>query len=474
VEQIEVVNPRTGAVDYRFAPPTAEQLAAEAARLRTMQVAWRDAGPQHRVAVLQRWREALLARRDAIVAALCHDTGRYLLAAAEHAGTLAAIERWCGQAPALLAEASGRSVQVPAIRFRSQWVPYPLVGVISPWNFPLTLALIDAIPALLAGCAVIIKPSEVTPRFAEPLARAVADVPELAAVVSIQPGAGATGAALVPLVDAVCFTGSVRTGRLVGEAAARAFIPAFLELGGKDPAIVTASADLERAATAIVRGSVLATGQACQSLERVYVHESVFDDFVARVVRKASAVGINWPDLHAGELGPFIWPRQAAVVQQQIDEAVARGAKVLCGGRVEDHGGQWLRPTVLTGVSHDMLLLNDETFGPVIPIMPYRTEDEAVALANHGIFGLSAAVFAGTEAEAERIAVRIDAGGISIGDGALTGVMHECEKHSFKCSGLGGSRMGPAGFTRFFRRKALLFQEAPPVPIAAFNESNAR
>jgi len=141
---------------------------------------------------------------------------------------------------------------------------------------------------------------------------------------------------------------------------------------------------------------------------------------------------------------------------------------------VEDHGGKWLRPTVLVDVTHAMRLMNDETFGPVIPIMRYRTEDEAVALANHGEFGLSAAVFAGSEAEAERIALRLEAGGISINDGALTSVVHESEKHSFKHSGLGGSRMGPAGFTRFFRRKALLFQEAPPTPISAFDESNTR
>jgi succinate-semialdehyde dehydrogenase/glutarate-semialdehyde dehydrogenase len=292
-------------------------------------------------------------------------------------------------------------------------------------------------------------------------------------VLAIQAGAGETGAAMVPLVDAVCFTGSVRTGRIVAEAAARAFIPAFLELGGKDPVIVTETADLDLATTVVLRASVLTTGQACQSLERVYVHGKLYDDFVARLAEKAARVTLNWPDLHKGEIGPFIWGRQADIVQDQIDEAVTQGARVLCGGKVEDHGGKWLRPTVLVDVTHDMKVMREETFGPVMPVMRYRDVEEAIRLANDGVYGLSAAVIAGTEAEAEAIGRRIDAGGISINDGALTGVMHECEKNSFKCSGMGGSRMGPGGFTRFFRKKALIFQTARPVPIEAFDEANA-
>jgi acyl-CoA reductase-like NAD-dependent aldehyde dehydrogenase len=426
-----------------------------------------------RVAALQAFKAALERHRAAIAEALSADTGRYLMAQGELSSTVNAIDRWCRQAPGLVAEAEGRSTAVPSLHFRNQWVPYPLVGVISPWNFPLVLAFIDAIPALLAGCAVLIKPSEITPRFAARVRRAIEEVPALAAVLAIHPGAGETGAAMIPRVDAVCFTGSVRTGRIVAEAAARAFIPAFLELGGKDPVIVTDTADLDLATTVVLRASVLTTGQACQSLERVYVHERVYDEFVARLVAKASRVTLNWPDLHAGQVGPFIWGRQAEIVQEQIDEATARGARVLTGGRVEDHGGKWLRPTVLVDVTQDMKVMQEETFGPVMPVMRYRDAEEALRLANDGIYGLSAAVIAGSEAEAEAIARRIDAGGISINDGALTGVMHECEKNSFKCSGLGGSRMGPAGFTRFFRRKALIFQTAKPVPIEAFDEANA-
>jgi acyl-CoA reductase-like NAD-dependent aldehyde dehydrogenase len=469
---LQARNPRTGEIDYEFTPPSPDELARIAAAQREAQAGWRDAGVEHRVEVLQRFKGALLARRDEIVGALSLDTGRRLIAAGELGSTAGAIDRWCREAPALLAPPAPRdSVAVPSIRYRNQYVPYPLVGVISPWNFPLVLSLIDAIPALLAGCAALIKPSEVTPRFAVPLRRAIEDVPELARVLAIHPGAGATGAALIPLVDVVCFTGSVKTGRVVAEACARAFVPVFLELGGKDPVIVTESADVDRAAETVLRASVLSTGQACQSLERVYVHERIYAPFVQALAAKANATGITWPDADRGAIGPFIWGRQAEIVAAQIADAVAKGARVLAGGTVEDHGGKWLRPTVLVDVTHEMSVMTEETFGPVMPVMKYRDVDEAVRLANDGVYGLSAAVIAGTLEEAERIGERIDAGGISINDGALTGMMHECEKHSFKLSGMGGSRMGAAGLTRFLRRKAIIAQTGTPACIAQFDEA---
>jgi acyl-CoA reductase-like NAD-dependent aldehyde dehydrogenase len=475
METICVRNPRNGQFDYEFPVPESEALAGRAAELRRAQREWSARRVDSRVEVLQRWKAELLARKVAIVAALTTDTGRHLLAQAEFGGTLGAIDRWCAQAPALVHGDEGCSQAQPTITFRAQLVPYPLVGVISPWNFPLTLSLIDAIPALLAGCAVLVKPSEVTPRFVVPVNEAIRAVPELAAVLDMVPGDGRTGAALVGLVDVVCFTGSVKTGRLVGRSAAEHFIPAFLELGGKDPVIVTESADLELATDVVLRASVLATGQACQSLERVYVQDTIYDRFVSRLVEKASAVPINYPDLHQGVVGPLIFDRQADVIAEQIDDAVKHGARVLCGGVVEIHGGggRWVRPTVVVDVDHSMKLMTDETFGPVMPVMKFHTVDEAVELANFGVYGLSAAVIAGTLEEAEAIAVRIDAGAVSLNDGSLTGVMHEAEKNSFKCSGLGGSRMGPAGLTRFFRKKALLRQTGKPATIGMFDESNA-
>ncbi len=470
---IRVRNPRTGAFDYEFTPPSAQQLAAIAARLRAAQAAWSERPLSARIEVLRNWIGALQAARGEIVAALMLDTGRRLLAATEVTSVMGAVERWCSDAPLLLREDRGRSRAAPTIEFHSQWVAYPLVGVISPWNFPLILSMIDAVPALLAGCAVLVKPSEVAPRFIEPLRRSIRAA-GLADVFEIVAGAGETGAEVVRLSDAVCFTGSVATGRRVARAAAERFIPAFLELGGKDPVIVTASADLERAAAAILRASVQGTGQACQSLERIYVAGKVHDEFVQRLVALARDVEITWPDAERGVLGPFIFDRQAAIVAEQIADAVSKGARVLCGGELEEHGGLWLRPTVLTQVTHDMKLMTEETFGPVMPVMKFHSEEEAIALANDGIYGLSAAVIAGSVPEAERIARRLEAGAVSINDGALTAVMQEAEKNSFKQSGLGGSRMGASGFSRFFRRKALLVQTGAPARIEVFDESNLR
>ena len=473
-ERIAVRNPRTGQVDYHFDAPSRAELEGILGGLRRAQVAWREAPLQHRIDVLRRWREEYAKRQGEITRALSVDTGRFLIAAGEAAAVPGMIDRWTRLAPGLAQEEAFPSANQPTIRYRSQYVPYPLVGVISPWNFPVSLCFIDAIPALLAGCAVFVKPSEVTPRFVEPARRAIEAVPELAAVFQVHPGARETGEALVALSDVVCFTGSVATGRLVAENAARHFIPAFLELGGNDPMIVTATADLERATDVALRATCLATGQACQSLERVYVHRSLYDRFVAQLVEKASKVEPNWPDIHAGTIGPFIFGKQAEVVAAQLADARAKGARILTGGQIEDHGGKWLRPTVVVDVDHDMQLMTEETFGPVIPVMPFDTVDEAIALANEGVYGLSAAVFAGTLEEAEAIGRRIDAGGISLNDGSLTANCHEAEKHSFKLSGMGGSRMGPAGYLRFFRKKALIRQSGAPPTIETIAEKNAR
>ena len=349
-------------------------------------------------------------------------------------------------------------------------MPYPLVGVISPWNFPLLLAMIDTIPALMAGCAVLLKPSEVTPRFIAPLRAIVAEA-GLDHVLGIIAGDAETGREILGAVDCVCFTGSVATGRKVAVAAAGRLIPAFLELGGKDPLIVLAGADLDAATDAALRGSVVATGQACQSIERIYVARAIYPDFVDRLVAKAGAARLNWPDIAIGEIGPIIFAPQAEVLSRQIEDAVAKGGRVLTGGAIERHGGGlWLRPTVIADVTPDMLLMTEETFGPILPVSPFDTVDEAIDLANSGEFGLSAAVFAATLDEAEAVGRRIEAGAISLNDAALTALFHEAAKQSFKASGLGPSRMGVEGLTRFTRRKALIANTARPVPLSAFRE----
>jgi succinate-semialdehyde dehydrogenase / glutarate-semialdehyde dehydrogenase len=461
---VKVRNPRTGKEDYKITPLDAEPIEALAETLRAKQSAWVSADRKHALHALA---DAIERHADAITAALILDTGRAAISRIEVTGTIRLIRRWADNAATIVAQHSfqDRATMIPGISTSTRLIPYPLVGVISPWNFPLTLALIDAIPALAAGCAVIVKPSEVTPRFIRPLMTAIAetDVP-----VAIIEGDGRTGAILTYAVDYVAFTGSVATGRKVAAAAADEFIPASLELGGKDPMIILASADPVRAAATALRASVVNTGQACQSIERVYVARAIAEPFIAALVEAAKAVRLNYPDINVGDIGPFIFGQQADIVQAQIDDAVACGATVLTGGQVETlGGGKYLRPTVISGVTTAMKIMREETFGPVIPVTIFDSVDEAVALANDSEFGLSAAVI-GDDAEA--VAVRLNAGAVSINDGALTSMVWEAEKSSFGASGMGPSRMGESGLMRFFRRQALIKQSGPALPMAAYAE----
>ena len=338
-----------------------------------------------------------------------------------------------------------------------------MVGVISPWNFPLMLTLIDAVPALAAGCTILAKPSEVTSRFV-PLLREILAEAGLADVFAVVTGAGATGQALIEAVDQVCFTGSVATGRKVAEACARRFIPASLELGGKDPALVLSDADVERAARALAWGSFVNGGQSCMSIERVYVEAPVADAFIAALVKEASALELAWPDPKQGQIGPIIAASQVELVRAHLADARAKGARALAGGELVEHGGTWCPPTVLVDVTDEMAVVREESFATVLPVMVVADEEEAIARANATEFGLSAAVFSGDRERAERVARRLHAGGISINDAALTGLVQTAEKQSFKCSGMGGSRMGSASIRRFVRARALLVNTGTDSP----------
>lgn len=467
---LPVRNPYTGVVDYEIIPPTPAELDRTCDRLRAAQVKWAAAPLEHRIAVMSRWADELDKAYGPLSAADFADTGGCLISLMAPRIAVGNVRAWAADAPKMLAEAarSGTSSVMPSISFRTQLVPYPLVSVISPWNGPLLLSLLDPVPALFAGSAVIVKPSEVAPRFAEPLMETIAAVPELAEVFTVINGDGRTGQELIQRVDVVCFTGSVAKGREVAQACAARLIPAYLELGGKDPAIVTASADLEQAATAVLRGAVFGTGQVCFAIERIYVHEDVHDEFVDLLVREAVHIRLNFPDINDGEIGPFGLDRQARIADEHLADALAKGAHVRCGGPSHElGGGHFMRPTVLTDVSHDMLVMREESFAPFMPVMRYRTEDEAVELANDTHYGLSAAVLAGTAEEAARIGERINAGTVSLQDTFLTLFKtRDIGTNSFADSGLGGDRTGPASILRFLRKKALLTQSAPPAPLA--------
>ena len=471
---MKVRNPRTGEYDYDLLEDAPLAISQKADDIREAQKKWRANTIEERVAVLQKWLNSFMQFQTEIAEKLAIDTARKRISEVETGGIIGLMQAWTYRAPQLFKPPANRpSASATTVQIGQQWIPYGLVGVISPWNFPLLLALIDTIPALLAGCGVLLKPSEVTPRFMDGLEKSIREVPELAAVLKLVRGGAEAGKAVVDNVDAICFTGSVPTGKKIGAACAERFIPAFLELGGKDPAIVLEDADLEVATDAILRSCVGATGQACQSLERIYVAKKIYDDFVATITKKAAAVTMTTnPD--EGQMGPLIFEKQAKKIQEQIDDAVAKGAQILTGGKVQNiGGGLWCAPTVLTGVNHQMDVMVEETFGPIIPIMSFSSEAQAIEWANDSIFGLSASVFSKDSAKAIEVASQIEAGAISINDGSLTNKVYDAEKNSFKESGINGSRMGDAGFLRFFRKKALLIQTAHPETMAHFEEGSS-
>lgn len=454
--RLQVRNPRTGKEDYSFVAATPGDVAAAAQRLRNGQAAWGAMALEDRLDVMRRWAGNLERFAPAITAADSADTGFGDISRIAPGMLADAIRGICAAAPgqyqAMMRD--GPSRLMADLSYETVLQPIPLVGVISPWNGPVWLSLLRSILPLAAGAAVLVKPSEITPRFVEPVRESYADIPELAAVFDFVLGAGDVGAALIESADFISFTGSVPTGRKVAEACGRQLIPVEIELGGKDPLIVTAKADLGRAVSAAVRGAIHSTGQVCFALERVYVERPLHDAFVAALVARCEEIALNYPDPLSGHIGPFIHAPQAGIVDAQIDDALARGARIATGGKTQNlGGGLYMRPTVLVDVDHAMDVMRDETFGPVIPVMAYDGADEAVRLANDTVFGLSAAVIGGDVDEARAIARRLNAGNISVQDACLTFAAGPGEADSFGVSGLGGKR---SGIQRYIKRKALL------------------
>lgn len=459
-QTLSVRNPRTGAYDYEIQIPSADDLDYRCAQLRKAQINWAQNGIEARITVMQAWKMEVEKHKNELIEALCQDTGRRWETLLEADIVAASIDRWCGISRHFFAPAERRSSSIPFLEIEQDLVPYQLVGVISPWNFPLLLSLIDTIPALLAGCAVIVKPSEITPRFIAIINKTIEAVPALAGVLSYLTGAGDTGAELTKRTDLICFTGSTATGRKVYQAACDRFIPVFLELGGKDAALVFEGADLEKASSAVLWGSTANAGQSCLSIERIYVQESVFEDFVEKLLSKATALNLAYPNMDSGKIGPIISDKQVAIINDHLDDALRKGATILTNAtQCEEHGGgYYCRPTVLINVNHRMKIMTEETFGPILPVMSFKTREEGLKLANDSVYGLSGAVFADTNENALEIARHLTAGAVSINDAALTAIMHEGEKNSFKMSGIGGTRMGPSAIKRFMRQKAYLIK----------------
>ncbi len=417
----------------------AEQVRAAVARARAAQPAWDALGFDGRAACLRRALAILLAKQEEYMPVIMRETGRSRVETImmEMFPACDSLGFYAKNAKKILAD---RKVPLHLLRNKKMVVAYrPLgvVGIITPWNGPFILALNPTVQALAAGNAVVLKPSEVTPFSSRLVADLFHEAGVPADVLQIVEGDGETGAALLEAgVDKISFTGSVRTGRKVGEACGRNLIPCTLELGGKDPMIVCADADLERAAGGAVFGAFMNTGQFCCSTERVYVVESVADEFTRRVLEKVQALRQGREGEY--DLGPMIWPQQLDLIERQVDEARAAGAKVLCGGRRNPELGElFYEATVLTDVTHAMSIMRDETFGPVLPIVRVRDEDEALRLANDTTYGLSATLWTKGDTKAVALAKRIHSGSVCVNDSSLTYGVLEAPFGGRRTSGVG-------------------------------------
>jgi acyl-CoA reductase-like NAD-dependent aldehyde dehydrogenase len=409
-ERLTSYSPATGEPLGSVPIHTQADVDAAVARARVAAESWSGRSFAARAEELAAFRKALAASADELAELLRRENGKpELEALVEVMMALGHLQHAAARAEAALAPRRVSAGLLANFRATISYHPLGVVGVIGPWNYPLFTPMGSIAYALAAGNAVVWKPSELTPliavKVAEIAARAFA-LPDLLQVVT---GAGATGAALArAAVDKIAFTGSAATGRRVMMAAAERLTPVLLELGGKDPMIVAEDADVEKAAEACVYGALTNAGQACISVERVYVADAVHDRFVDEVVKQVRALKIGGDD---GHLGAMTSPAQVAIVKDHLEDAIARGAKVLTGGP-DAISGSFIQPTVLTGVDHDMKVMRDETFGPVIPIRRVASLDEAVKLANDTPYGLGSSVFAGKSAR--RIAALLRAGMTSI------------------------------------------------------------
>ena len=435
-----------------------EAVAAACAQARSAQPAWAALSVRDRARLLRRARREVVRDRGAILELLDRETGKARFdTVGELMGTCLELGYLARRAARFLAPRRVSTRPLFGKKGLVVYVPRGVVGVISPWNAPLNLALGDAIPALLAGNAVVVKPSELTPLAVQRAAAAMNRVLP-AGVLQVLIGAGPTGAALVDQVDMICVTGSPETGRRVMERAARRLTPVLLELGGKDPMIVLRDADLERAANGAVYGACLMSGQVCMSVERVYVEEPVAEEFTRRVVEKMRAlrIGPNGPDQDI-DYGPFTSARQVEIVERHVADAVSRGATVLTGGKRREGGpGIYFEPTVLENVDHSMQIMTEETFGPVLPIMRVASAEEAVRLANETTYGLNASVWTRDITRGLDIAQRVTAGSTCVNECLVSAGCSDLPFGGVKQSGLGQRHGGAEGLRQFCVAKAIL------------------
>jgi acyl-CoA reductase-like NAD-dependent aldehyde dehydrogenase len=459
-QQFAVENPATGEVIAHCPDLGPAEIAAMAKRGREVQPAWEALGFEGRGRILRRMQKWVIDHQDEVIAVIRSETGKTYEDAliAEISYGAAAFGFWAANAPKYLADEKIKSsaVLVKGKKLMLRHRPLGLIGVIGPWNYPLTNSFGDCIPALAAGNSVILKPSEITPLTSLKLAEGLREcgIPE--GVFQVATGLGGTGAALVDEVDMIMFTGSTATGKKVMQKAAETLTPVSLELGGKDPMIVLADADVERAANTALYYGMFNGGQTCISVERVYVEEPVYDEFVAKVTEKARALRQGDGPSGSVDVGSMTFPPQVDIVERHVEDAKAKGAKVLVGGsRGEHEGGYWYEPTILVDVDHTMSAMTEETFGPTLPIMKVRDEEEAIKMANDSPYGLGASVFGRDTRHAEAVARRVEAGAVCVNDALINYSALELPMGGVKASGI-GSRHGAGGILKFTQNQAVL------------------
>ncbi|HMK28381.1 MAG TPA: aldehyde dehydrogenase family protein [Terriglobales bacterium] len=443
-------NPADGSAVGEYAIADAAEVRRAVERARAAQTGWSKTPLRSRIAVIRRFQRVLHQCKDEVSAAITREAGKPVVEAllTEVLVVLDATRFLIDNAFRLLGSEAvphGNPI-MKTKRGRLVREPHGVIGIVSPWNYPFSIPATETLAALVAGNAVVVKPSEFTPGVVVKLGELLADAGLPEGLFQVVVGEGATGAALIASdIDKLIFTGSVPTGKRVAQAAAERLLPVVLELGGKDAMIVLDDADLDVAAAGAVWGAFVNAGQTCLSVERCYVHHSLYDRFTSTCAEKTAKLKVGNGMDPQTEVGPLIHERQLRIVEEQVADAVARGARVLTGGRrLPDLGANFYAPTVLSGVDDTMRILREETFGPVLPIMAYQTEAQAVELANDSEFGLSASVWTRDRARGEAIAAQLDAGTVMVNDAVTCFGISEAPHGGFKASGLGRThgRMG--------------------------------
>jgi acyl-CoA reductase-like NAD-dependent aldehyde dehydrogenase len=458
---IAVENPATGELITTISVLGADRIAEMVDAARAAQPAWEALGFDGRARVLRRAQKWMLDNEQRVIDVVVSETGKTVEDAnmTDLGYTVSALGFWAKEAPKYLADERVPSWNNPLAAGKKlviRYAPIGVVGVIGPWNFPIANSFGDCIPALAAGNSVILKPSEVTPLSSLLMEEMLRECGAPDGVFQVATGDGSTGQALIGSVDCVMFTGSSRTGKAVMKAAADALIPCYLELGGKDPMIVCADADIERAANAAAFYSMNNAGQVCISVERVYVEEPVYDEFVERVTENIRGLRQGVPR-GAGtvDVGAVIFPPQLEIVDEHVRDAVQKGATVLTGGHPKAGPGRFYEPTVLTGVNHEMRIMREETFGPTLPIMKIRDAEEGVRLANDSEYGLQASVWTKDVERGEQLARRVEAGVVCVNDAQINYTALNLPMGGWKASGL-GSRHGANGIRKYCKVQSLL------------------